>query len=80
MRKKALLVAAKAGCSGPAVVLDSGVWEVVEHPAVKLRWEDSSEWERIDGKLRFKGRARITSSVLDDYEGDAIHLDIVQVA
>lgn len=73
------MVAARAGCNGPAVVLDSGVWEVTEHPAVKLRWE-SERWERDGIVLRFIGRTRLTTLVLEQYEGPDIHLDAVQVA
>jgi hypothetical protein len=77
MRKKALLVAARAGAIGPAVVLDGGEWEVEEIPSVKLRWE--GEWERIGNIVRLKGRAKIFAEVLADAVGD-VHLDIKQVA
>jgi hypothetical protein len=79
MRRKALLVSARAGVSGPPVILDNGEWEVEEHPSVKLHWESNS-WQRVDGKLRIRGRAKVYAAVDSDYDGDGIHLDAVQVA
>jgi hypothetical protein len=80
MRKKALLIAAKAGCVGPAVILDGGEWEVESHPSILLEWEGGKVSENGKlGFLRFSGRVRVTSSVREDYKGKPIHLDATQV-
>jgi hypothetical protein len=78
MRTKALLVAAGAGAQGPIVVLDGGVWEIdASNPFIKLQWE--GEGEQVNGKVRLKGRVRVSSVVSPEYKGRVIHLDAKQV-
>lgn len=78
LRRKALLVAAKAGAIGPAVTLDGGTWEVESHPSVKLCWE--GEGEELADRTRFNGKVRVSTLVADTHKGPSIHLDAIQVA
>ncbi len=87
MRKKALLVGARASFEGPWVNLEEGEWLVEPPFLVFIRKEfngtpfiyhpDSSDYK--DGKLTVVGPARIHAFVNDNYKGPDVYLSIEQV-
>jgi hypothetical protein len=79
MRRKALLVGAKAGVVGPAVTLEDGIWEVESHPFVSVHWPKEAQVTMLKDRIRILGRARIVTEVHKRYVGPPIHLDAVQI-
>ena len=79
MKKKALLVGAKAGAVGPYVNFDGGTWEVESHPFVEVEITGGKAKALMDS-FKFSGASRLRAIVKNDYKGPDIHLDARQVA
>ena len=76
MRKKALLVGARASFEGPWVNLEEGNWLV--EPPTGVRIEAGIARVTGDGIL-LEGPSRIRALVMDDYDGPEVCLSVQEV-
>ncbi len=83
MRRKALLVGARASFHGPWVNLEAGFWELNAMDDVRIDCKFSGEgpWSSngTSKPLEVLGPARLRAVVRDDYNGDGVYLNIKQV-
>lgn len=78
-RSKILLAGAGAGVTGPAVMLDGGVWDLPSHSFVEYVIPERTKRKHNKEAVRVYGRVRVFAVVHEDYVGEPIHLDAIQV-
>ena len=80
MRKKALLVGARASFEGPWVNLEEGNWLVEPPTGVRIAVKEfDAVTELLGGGSMLEGPCRVKAIIADDYTGPEVCLSVQEV-
>ncbi len=85
MRKKALLVGARASFEGPWVALEEGSWVVEPDPplGVRIMFEDGFDEVipkvMVESGFVYQGPCKLQAVVSEDYDGPEVCLSVREV-